>query len=184
MVKQMTTEEKTMLKTWEFDDLWRHTWKQEPRKIASEEAASCEKFYTLRNNGNLNKLLDNNDNPIWSEPEWGFPKGRREHGETDLECALREFCEETGLEACKTVENIMPYEEIFMGSNYKSYKHKYFLMKIDYKENQDAQMANNEIGAMCWMPFLTAMNAIRPYNLERRKILISVNTVLTKYLLV
>ena len=30
-------------------------------------------------------------------PEWGFPKGRRTPYETDLQCAVREFQEETGL---------------------------------------------------------------------------------------
>ena len=33
----------------------------------------------------------------WSETEWGFPKGRRNFQEKDLDCALREFEEETGM---------------------------------------------------------------------------------------
>jgi 8-oxo-dGTP pyrophosphatase MutT (NUDIX family) len=32
----------------------------------------------------------------WEEPEWGFPKGRRDTQESDWVCALREFKEETG----------------------------------------------------------------------------------------
>ena len=32
----------------------------------------------------------------WLEPEWGYPKGRRNYQEKDLHCALREFEEETG----------------------------------------------------------------------------------------
>ena len=32
-------------------------------------------------------------------PEWGFPKGRRNLKERDRECAVREFSEETGLTA-------------------------------------------------------------------------------------
>jgi 8-oxo-dGTP pyrophosphatase MutT (NUDIX family) len=31
------------------------------------------------------------------EPEWSFPKGRRKIKENDLDCAVREFCEETQL---------------------------------------------------------------------------------------
>ena len=34
----------------------------------------------------------------WKTPEWGFPKGRRNMKETNLECSKREFMEETGLE--------------------------------------------------------------------------------------
>jgi 8-oxo-dGTP diphosphatase len=31
-----------------------------------------------------------------SYDDWSFPKGKRDEGETDLECALREVAEETG----------------------------------------------------------------------------------------
>ena len=70
------------------------------------------------------------DTPIvWGEPEWGFPKGRRNYHEKDISCALREFEEETGYKRTdlSIMQNIQPVEEIFTGSNYKSYKHKYFI---------------------------------------------------------
>jgi 8-oxo-dGTP pyrophosphatase MutT (NUDIX family) len=34
----------------------------------------------------------------WDCPEWGFPKGRRNSYESELNCALREYEEETGYE--------------------------------------------------------------------------------------
>lgn len=182
MIKQMTVEEKQLLATWEFDDLWKRTWNQEPRKISGEESASRDKFYALKSSGQLAELLNNPANPGWNEPEWGFPKGRREMGETDLECAVREFKEETGLMPGKLIENLMPYEEIFMGSNYKAYKHKYFVMQMDYCEDSKNTFVDaNEIGALRWMSFRECMSVIRNYNLERRKILVSINMVLTKY---
>ena len=54
---------------------------------------------------------------IWVEPEWGFPKGRRNFMEKDYECALREFSEETGYDTniIKNVNNLLPFEEIFTG---------------------------------------------------------------------
>ena len=68
----------------------------------------------------------------WIEPEWGFPKGRRNYLETDIKCGLREFEEETGIsrDNIELIENLWPLEEIFIGSNLKSYKHKYFLAKL------------------------------------------------------
>ena len=30
------------------------------------------------------------------KPEWGFPKGRRNYQENDIDCATREWEEETG----------------------------------------------------------------------------------------
>ena len=32
------------------------------------------------------------------EPEWGFPKGRRNNKEKDINCAIREFYEETNFD--------------------------------------------------------------------------------------
>lgn len=41
------------------------------------------------------KLLSNGKG--WKEPEWGFPKGNRNQDESEIECALRELKEETGV---------------------------------------------------------------------------------------
>ena len=56
--------------------------------------------------------------------------------EKDYDCAIREFIEETGfnISKLKNIQNILPFEEIFTGSNYKSYKHKYFVSYINYDE--------------------------------------------------
>jgi ADP-ribose pyrophosphatase YjhB (NUDIX family) len=59
---------------------------------------------------NLNQLIDeSNKYDVWSEPEWGFPKGRRNYQEKDYECAVREFCEETGYKqsVLKNIQNII-----------------------------------------------------------------------------
>ena len=46
----------------------------------------------------LAELIDWSDEyGCWTEPEWGFPKGKRNLYETDLNCAMREFNEETGV---------------------------------------------------------------------------------------
>ena len=80
--------------------------------------------------------LVNNSSTSWTETEWEFPKGRRNYKEKDLECALREFEEETGILSSKlsVIENVLPFEEIFIGSNHKSYKHKYFLAYANEKD--------------------------------------------------
>ena len=191
MICQMTVNEKHMLLTCEFDELWKYVWGPENTQYNNEETVSRDKFNQLRkgvvvktDNYDLNALVAL-DKSSWEEPEWGFPKGRRNYNETDLSCAMREFCEETGYEnqaSLFIVENVLPFEEIFLGSNYKSYKHKYFLMKMDYAYSESVELkSNNEISAIRWMPFLDCVNAIRMYNLEKRKIIICVNTILAKY---
>jgi 8-oxo-dGTP pyrophosphatase MutT (NUDIX family) len=122
---------------------------------------------------------------MWSEPEWGFPKGKRNYNESDIDCAVREFYEETGFKSRNMifiVNNIAPYEEIFMGSNYKSYKHRYFLMYVDYNTSITEKMTDTdklEISKVEWKSFNDCLSAIRPYNLEKKRILSYVNIVLS-----
>ena len=81
---------------------------------------------------NLEEIVKKS-NTNWIETEWEFPKGRRNYKEKDLDCALREFEEETGISASKLniIENVLPFEETFIGTNHKSYKHKYFLAYLN-----------------------------------------------------
>lgn len=66
---------------------------------------------------------------IYTSPEWGIPKGRRQNKESNLKCALREFSEETGLKpnSIKIYKNVIPLEETYIGLNGIEYKHTYFL---------------------------------------------------------
>lgn len=197
MICQMTLSEKKMLLECEFEELLKRVWGN--NNCGNEEMVSRDKFNQLRKgvivkneSYNLNDLVAS-DKARWSNPEWGFPKGRRDNNESDLSCAMREFFEETGYKVSpesekkiSIIENVLPFEEIFMGSNYKSYKHKYFLMKMDYEYSATVSIENIEnnceVSAIQWMSFLECVNAIRMYNLEKRKIIICVNTILTKYM--
>ena len=83
-------------------------------------------------------------------PEWGFPKGRRNYQERDLTCAIREFEEETGYDRNKLciISNLIPFEEIFTGSNYKSYKHKYFLALADESATSESDFQKEEVSEL------------------------------------
>jgi 8-oxo-dGTP pyrophosphatase MutT (NUDIX family) len=130
----------------------------------------------------LDTLIDNSTTQ-WEETEWEFPKGRRNYQEKDIDCALREFEEETGLSKndIKIIENILPFEEIFLGSNHKSYKHKYFLA---YTENTNDNLYNyqkTEVSKIEWKTLEECLNSIRPYNLEKKQMIININKVLEEY---
>lgn len=131
----------------------------------------------------LLSLLDEADqNVIWFEPEWGFPKGRRNTQEKDYDCALREFSEETGynVSILNNIRNIIPFEEIFIGSNYKVYRHKYYLMNISYKNSLTVKtFQKSEVSGMEWKNFADCMNTIRSYNLEKKQMLMNVFNCLT-----
>jgi 8-oxo-dGTP pyrophosphatase MutT (NUDIX family) len=134
----------------------------------------------------LNQLIEESNRfETWEEPEWGFPKGRRNNQENDYECAIREFCEETGYpdDYLIHVQNIVPFEEIFTGSNYKSYKHKYFLMFMNYdKSLKCGDFQKSEVSKMEWKNLDDCLMCFRPYNLEKIRIIKNIDAFLGKIL--
>jgi 8-oxo-dGTP pyrophosphatase MutT (NUDIX family) len=135
---------------------------------------------------NMLKSLIKESNTHWVEQEWGFPKGRHNYQEKDLICALREFEEETGYSKkdIDVIQNLIPLEEIFTGSNYKSYKHKYFLACMN-KTNMERPPvdSNSEVSLVEWKDYESALSAIRPYNLEKIDILKNANAILCNYII-
>ena len=61
---------------------------------------------------NLIKLLENSHTK-WTTPEWGIPKGRKHNKESDINCAIREFVEESGIKHknLNIYRNVKPLEE-------------------------------------------------------------------------
>lgn len=189
IVDEMTNEEKEYLKTKTFLELWRYLWGEEIGiHYRCEEKTSKDKIEELRivREGEEISVLENminNSKTNWVQPEWGFPKGRRNYHEKDLNCALREFEEETGYlkSNIKLIKNIMPYEEIFTGSNLKSYNHKYFVGYMDADTPISSVYEETEISEIRWMTYEDCMNTMRPYNLEKKDILTKINNVLHTY---
>ena len=203
LIDEMTLDEKRRLQTQTFSELWSNVWGDYLNaKYQNEETVSCERFNLLkdgvkiyRGNGascivKLDELIENSSTR-WTEPEWGFPKGRRNYQEKDIDCALREFSEETGYDASKLIvmQNIIPYEEIFMGSNVKTYKHKYYIAYFPLSQTAATVAANHgppkfqktEVSKMAWFTFDECMRHIRPYNLEKINILRNLNDALKEY---
>ena len=186
---EMSVYEKEKIRNSSFDELWNYLWGENVGiQYRGEEKTSREKYESLiigietKESYNL-ELLINNSEMAWIEPEWGFPKGRRNFQEKDLNCALREFEEETGYlkSNVKLVQNIIPYEEIFTGSNMKSYKHKYFLGFIDPSIKTTNTFQETEVSEVKWLNYTECIEKIRPYNLEKINILNKVNKVLQEY---
>jgi len=137
----------------------------------------------------LEKIIENSGTQ-WKETEWEFPKGRRNSQEKDLDCAIREFEEETGYSSnyIKVIENLLPFEEIFIGSNHKSYKHKYFLAYFDSNnssENEEDDLQNfqkSEVSKIEWKKIDECLKCIRPYHLEKKQMINNIQMILDNYL--
>jgi 8-oxo-dGTP pyrophosphatase MutT (NUDIX family) len=192
IINEMTIQEKASLLTKNFKQLWKELWGDYYGvQYRSEEKTAAEKFYQVKEGihlfndtfFNLEQLIQTS-NTSWTEPEWGFPKGRRNYNENDLTSALREFGEETGISKSKiyVVKNFIPFEEIFTGSNFKSYKHKYFIAHTTSDDLTNYQ--KSEVSKIKWMTLEEASRAIRPYNLERIDLLKDIDKVLHKYSLI
>ncbi len=75
--------------------------------------------------------------------DWDFPKGKRESGETDLECALRETAEETGFEGEIIVE--LPADRYLVGGQEKVVR--WWLMRTTGGRFEP----NEEVDAIDWL---------------------------------
>lgn len=186
-IDEMTVTEKERILTKNFDTLWKMMWGENNKtQYKNEEMISSKKFESIAagvvKNDNLVTLssLVENSNTLWQEPEWEFPKGRRNGQEKDLICALREFEEETGIssDSITVIDNISPFDEYYIGSNHKQYKHKYFLAYIH--NDIDCHLQNfqtTEVSKLEWKSIDECLQSIRPYNLEKKRIIQNIDEI-------
>ena len=85
--------------------------------------------------------------------DWTFPKGKREPGESDAACALREVEEETGLR-CVLMEELPATSHIDHKGRPKLVR--YWLMRPITGEAE----ARNEVTAIRWLPLSRAARAL------------------------
>jgi len=85
----------------------------------------------------------------WAEPEWGFPKGRRNSNENNIETAIREFSEETGYTLNDiTLFKYPIFNELFIGSDNMKYKHTYYLAELKTENHNPTLDNTNKVQAL------------------------------------
>ena len=118
-------------------------------------------------------------NIIYVYPEWGFPKGKRNNNESNLECAKREFEEETGLNESNytLLDRLFPLIEIIKGSDGIDYKHVYYIALLNNNfDKSNIKIPshidfNYEIGDINLYSIEKSLTVIRDYNIERLELL-------------
>tara|TARA_Y100000389_G_C17464108_1_gene524100 strand:+ start:1612 stop:2442 length:831 start_codon:yes stop_codon:yes gene_type:complete len=192
LINEMTINEKEILLTKSFNEIWSYLWGEYTGlQFRIEDKYAKEKFEQItRGVKNINdeynlESIINSSETTWKTPEWGFPKGRKNYKELDIKCALREFNEETGYdkESLDIITNINSLEEIFMGSNYKIYKHKYFIAKF-LGDTLEKEFQKTEVSDMKWLTLEECIKHIRPYNIEKVEIIKNINNALLEYRLI
>jgi len=166
-----------------FDFLWEDVWKERSKShfFAKEYEDSKYNYETLRYKG-LNgpdiglDFIVKNVRPDYIVEEWGFPKGRRNKMETVRECAIREFKEETGYmeDDFKVIDKIKPLVEEFTGTNGIKYRHIYYIAHLTSGKtplNNQTRHQIHEVGNIGFFDFQTAIEYIREYHTDRKKII-------------
>lgn len=192
----MTRKERIGLLENDFDTLWNKLWMNKNLSNYHNEYENSKKKFNLLKKGvivdkDTNKYLDlkvlNNEVKInYEKPEWGFPKGRRNLREADIECAKREFKEETLIkdDEYTVIDSLSPVEETFLGTNNIRYKHIYFVAECSIQRELHVDKTNfqqvSEISDIKFLPFEEAYNSIRIYNKEKRDLLVSINKQITE----
>lgn len=77
----------------------------------------------------------------------------------------------------------MPFEELFIASNNKYYKHKYFVAYTDMNDIMLDSYQKSEVSKMEWKTLDQCLESIRPYNLEKKNIILNIDNVLNNYIL-
>lgn len=193
LISSMTLNEKNLLLRKQFDDIWNYAWYQNNSsniKHTSEYTESKYKFDYLITHNIIQNIITNISCGIEQEQEWGFPKGRRKLKESDIDCAIREFCEETRLSKndIEIKKDIIPFEEIFYGTNNVLYKHTYYLAFI---KNSDVSIEVDqccieqirEVRALQWFDYDEVLNHINVHNVERHQIIKKIHDMLVKNIL-
>ena len=176
LVDQATLEEREMLLTRGFAELWQGLWNgPASRRYQAEFDQSKAKFDVLRARGTLAQLCSQSTTS-WTEPEWGFPKGRRSSTETELACALRETHEEAGVPKEELrVLDVPPLLEEYTGSNGICYRHRYWLAEaaptLEVRMDATNIDQRREISDVRWCSMEQAIALIRPYNKEKIAVL-------------
>ena len=184
----MTAAERKKIIEKDFEDLWAEMWGSDSSETQykKDKENSKNKLLAIREGITIDlsgtratlQSLVNEATIHWDTPEWGFPKGRRDGFESDLECAMREMFEETGILSSNVVviHNMDTLNEIFFGSNNVHYCHKYFVVYVpDTKDiciDEKNALMKREIGAIGWFNLNDALQKLRPENVDKREILL------------
>ena len=174
LVDQATVAERDQLLRRDFTDLWKSLWNGAlTRRYMAEYEHAKAKFDVIRSRGTLAAAVASSQT-TWTEPEWGFPKGRRSSSESEMTCALRETEEEAGVprRLLKPLEGESPVLEEYVGSNGVRYRHKYWLteapMNLEVRLDPTNEEQIREISDVRWCSIEQAVGLIRPYNVEKR----------------
>ena len=164
LVDGMSKKERNTILDKEFVDLWGKMWiSKSYKRHRPEYDKSFHRFESIKEN--IREYIRNHPENGWDEPEWGFPKGRPNKEESVIECAVREFGEETGIVKEKLmILNDNEYEENYTGTNGISYRNHYVIGTCEEEDvgvNPRNYHQAKEVSAVRWVSLGEAYKYVR-----------------------
>ena len=173
LIQEMTSYERLRILTLSFKELWDLLWKNKNSRTYIHEYKCAEIKFNKLDKKSMLMYVEGN----WDNQEWCIPKGRRSNNEKHINCAKREFMEETGydINEFKLRDDILPLEEIFYGSNGLIYRHVYYIAEIKTDRlpeiDQNNTLQSGEIQCLGWFNFKQCINIFREYERTKRQIM-------------
>lgn len=170
MLKLMSKDEVKNIISNNFEDLWNNLWLETSNSHLKEFKKSKNKFKHFITKDNIEEIKK--IEIPYNEPEWGFPKGRKNIYEKNIDCAIREFKEETQyfIEENDICKNIIPLNEIYTGTDNNQYKNVYYI-SLDVDEDNFNKLNNNEVSCIKWVNYYEAIKLLRPYYKSKKQVL-------------
>ena len=181
LIEDTTVKEREWILHEDFENLYYNFWGRWDSAHKDNFRMSRKKFETLRQGYSQDNYFFSWDRIIrnahsqYPQPVKEFPKGRKKRGcknESDFDCAIREFTEETGLEPTSYVliPHTKPFVMKFVGMDGCMYENTFYVVKFHNKENLDSRQSSETCG-VSWMTFEQALSDLRPHEKEKHDLL-------------
>ena len=203
LFQHMTKEERSFINENCFDNVWNNLWVDNHRynsfyKSTKEKFNLLKNGYYVTNKETNSKLLFTMDYIInefpslYTEQEWEFPKGRRKIGEKDFQCAVREFCEESGIRPNELafIDSNKYFEEVYLSTNKQRYRTLFYVAKYSGKPhnrplfNRTDINQTKEVRDVKWLPAEIVHDKLKIRSSEKGEMFKLVNDYITKKLAV
>jgi 8-oxo-dGTP pyrophosphatase MutT (NUDIX family) len=175
-IRELTCEERDLICRLPFDQIWSYLWVNHAAHAFRREYETAKRLFYERNVMEHVRKSDCH----YHMTELEVPKGRRQVIEQPIDCAKREFFEETAFSPDDVkILDISPVVEEFVGTNDIRYRHIYFFahMRVGAslpRLDRNDEMQAGEIRNVGWFTLDDCQKVFRPYNDEKMKVLTNV----------
>lgn len=165
--------------------LWNDLWINHKTKIYKNDMERCCKSFMENMKKYEEVFLRLNE--VKNTNPWGFSsKGRKNQHETEKECALREFQEETNIPSeLINIIDFYPFKETYIGYDGNPYKTIYYVAYIPYIPDMSSKLyfstvrnstyVSEEISNIKWLNYYSCLEYLDE---SKRKILKDINNMI------